>query len=374
MQEPPLPVIDGSTRVDLKSLSRAKLDTFVTEVLGDRTFRAEQIYNWMYARDVSSFDAMTTLPKGMRAHLADLAVVHPITLADRVESADGTNKLVFRLNDGANIEAVWIPNADRNTLCISTQVGCAMGCTFCLTAKMGLSRNLTVGEIVDQVVQARQIFPMDTHGRLTNVVYMGMGEPLHNYDNVVASLAILTDDKGLGLSRRKVTVSTSGLVPALKQFGQDANVMLAVSLNATTDEVRDQIMPVNRRYPIAVLLEALRDFPLQQRKRITIEYVLLDGINDSLDDARRLVKLLRGIPTKINLIPWNPHEGSTFRRPDTERIVAFQKILLDNYYNALIRETRGVEAMAACGQLGKPGADGTKRIKRRQTPQRERPL
>lgn len=350
-------------KTQLKDMSRAELDAFVRDELGERPFRAEQLFNWMYARLAESFEAMTTLPKALRARLEETCALHRLEPHELYRAPDGTAKLTFRCHDNAIIESVWIPNADRNTLCVSSQVGCAMGCSFCLTARMGLMRNLSVGEVVEQIVHARRLFPEETHGKLTNVVMMGMGEPLHNLDNVLVALGLMTDGKGLNLSNRKVTVSTSGIVPAIERMGREANANLAVSLNATTDALRDAIMPVNKKWPLAVLLKALRDYPLRQRRRITIEYVLLEGVNDSLDDARRLVKLLHGLPSKINLIPWNPHAGTDFRCPSPERVEAFREYLLKRNFNALVRETRGLEAMAACGQLGKPGERLPKRFR-----------
>lgn len=350
-------------KVQLKSLSREGLERFVVEELGEKRFRAGQLFNWMYVRHAASFDAMTSLAKDLRTKLAEVATLHSVVPHEAYQAPDGTTKVTFRCYDNAVVEAVWIPNPDRNTLCVSSQVGCAMGCTFCLTAKMGLVRNLEVGEIVDQVVHIRRLFPEEEHGRLTNIVMMGMGEPLHNYDNVVEALKLMTHDEGLQLSNKKVTVSTSGLVPAIQRLGDDITINLAVSLNATTDVVRDAIMPVNRRWPIPVLMETLRTIPLKQRRRITIEYVLLGGVNDTMDDAARLVKLLKGVPCKVNLIPWNPHPGTAFQRPEPEQVAAFQEYLLARNLNALIRETRGIEAMAACGQLGKPGTRMPKRLR-----------
>ncbi len=350
-------------KTQLKDMTRQQLGEFFKE-MGEKSFRANQVFNWIYVRHVSSFDQMTNLPKALRAKLAETCSLHRIVPHEMYPSADGTHKVTFKCHDGAIMEAVWIPNEDRNTLCVSSQVGCAMACSFCLTAKMGLKCNLSIGEITDQVIHARRIFPEEQWGRLSNIVMMGMGEPLHNYDNVVEAMRLMTDDKGLGLSNRKVTVSTSGLVPAIKKLGEDINVNLAISLNATTDDLRDVLMPVNKRWNLDTLLQALREYPLRQRRRITFEYVLLEGLNDTMDDAKRMVKMLRGIPCKINLIPWNPHPGTDYKRPSGNRIRRFQQYLLDNNYNALVRETRGIEAMAACGQLGKPGDKLPKRFQK----------
>ena len=341
-------------KIHLKDLTRSELDEWV-KALGEKPFRSEQLWNWMYVRLVSSFDEMTNLPKALRAHLAEICSLHRVSPGQMHPSPDGAVKCTFLCVDGAEVESVWIPNADRNTLCVSSQVGCAIGCTFCQTAKMGLLRNLTVGEIVEQIVHIRRMFPEETYNKLTNIVMMGMGEPLHNYDNVVKAIRVMTDERGLNLSNRKVTVSTSGLVNRLETFGHDVNVNLAVSLNATTNAVRDEIMPINKRWPIEVLLDTLKRFPLQQRRRITFEYVLLGGLTDSMDDADRLAVLLRGIPSKINLIPWNPHPGGEFQRPAAGRVGEFAERLRKKDLNVTVRETRGLDTMAACGQLGKPG-------------------
>lgn len=349
-------------KIQIKDMTSKQLEEFFAQ-MGEKKFRASQVFNWIYARRVASFEEMTNISKSLRTALTERCSLHRIVPHEMHGSPDGTHKVTFRCHDGAIIESVWIPNEDRNTLCVSSQVGCAMACSFCLTAKMGLKRNLSIGEIVDQIVHIRRLFPEETWGKLTNIVMMGMGEPLHNYDNVVEAMRLMIDEKGLGLSNRKVTVSTSGLVPAIRQLGEDININLAISLNATTDELRDELMPVNKRYPLAELLQALREYPLRQRRRITIEYVLLAELNDTLEDAQRLVEMLRDIPCKINLIPWNPHPGTDYERPSGNRVRRFQQHLLDHNYNALVRETRGIEAMAACGQLGKPGDKLPKRFR-----------
>jgi 23S rRNA (adenine2503-C2)-methyltransferase len=347
---PELPTADPRTL--LKGMSVAELEAWVKAALGEPGYRARQLFRWLYGRQAEDFEAMTDLSRELRGRLAELARVDALELREVFEADDGTTKLIFHVpRTGGTLESVWIPTDDRVTLCVSSQVGCALGCEFCLTAKMGLRGHLTAGEIVDQVVWAKRLF--DARQRLTNVVFMGMGEPLHNYDNVVAAARLMQDDRGLNLSQRRITVSTVGLVPAIERLGADqVPVQLAVSLNATTDEVRDRIMPVNRRYPIATLIGALRRFPLPNRARITIEYVLLEGVNDTVADAERLARLLRGLRCKINLIPWNPHEGAGFKRPGPERVARFQAVLQHHNYNCLVRETRGDEKMAACGQLG----------------------
>lgn len=280
-----------------------------------------------------------------------------------------TVKFTMELADGLETESVAIPMRHRDgsvtrTLCVSSQVGCAMGCTFCWTAKMGLHRNLTVAEIVDQVVWARRLMA-EHNGHIGNIVFMGMGEPLHNYDNVVRAIKILTDEFGLDFSRRKITVSTSGLVPALERFGQEVDVSLAVSLNGTTNEQRSSIMPVNDRWSIEELMACLRAYPLEKRERITLEYVLIRDLNDSLDDARRLVKLVRGLPSKINLIPFNPHPHTPFQTPDEDVIDRFQAYLVEHNVSCFRRRTRGQDEMAACGQLGKPGEKEPPHVRKR---------
>jgi 23S rRNA (adenine2503-C2)-methyltransferase len=349
------------TKKQLKDMSLEQIGAALVE-LGEKPFRAEQIFQWMYVRQATSFDQMTNISKELRGKLKESAALFRLKPHQQFRSADGTTKLTFLCHDGAVIESVWIPNEDRNTLCVSSQVGCAMACSFCLTAKMGLVRNLSVGEIVDQIVHARRIFETDG-SRLTNIVMMGMGEPLHNYDNVVAALRLMMAPKGLGLSHRKITVSTSGLVPMIEKLGQDVEVNLAISLNATTDALRDEIMPVNKRWNLETLMAALRKHPLRGGRRITFEYVMLRDLNDSLEDAARILKLLRGIPSKVNLIPWNPHPGAPFARPERGRVLQFQEYLAQHYLQVNVRETRGLESMAACGQLGKPGDKLPKRFR-----------
>jgi len=260
-------------------------------------------------------------------------------------SSDGTAKYLFRLADGNAVESVLIPDEDRTTLCISSQVGCAMACEFCLTGTFRLTRNLTCAEIVNQVCAVKREAPV------RNIVLMGMGEPLANLENVVKALRIITDSDGLQFSNRKVTVSTCGLVPELEELGRRVTVNLAVSLNATTNAVRDRLMPVNQRYPIAALLESCRRFPLPSRRYITFEYVLIRGVNDTLEDAKRLVKLIHGIPSKVNLIPFNEHEGSSYRMPEQGTIDAFHRYLLDRHVTVITRSSRGTDISAACGQL-----------------------
>lgn len=331
--------------VDLKNLTPDELAEFLTG-FGKERFRAGQILRWIYSRGVTDFSAMTDLSKELREELAQRAMISDWTPEHVAVSSDGTRKYLFRLADNETIEAVRIPmEEERSTLCISTQVGCAMQCDFCLTGTFGLTRNLTPAEIVNQVCAATK------DGPVGNIVLMGMGEPLHNLDNVVKALQILYATEGFNYGVRKVTLSTSGLVPEMLELGRRIKVNLAVSLNATTDAVRDRLMPINRRYPLKELMAACRAYPLQSRQRITFEYILIRDVNDSLDDAKRLVALLHGVKGKVNLIPFNEHEGSEYRTPEAERIEAFQRYLLNRDIVAIRRASKGKDISAACGQL-----------------------
>jgi 23S rRNA (adenine2503-C2)-methyltransferase len=295
-------------------------------------------------------DAMSDLPREFRTALAARASIDLPEIERRTPSQDGSHKLVLRYADGARVQAVLMPDGDRLTLCVSTQVGCGFGCAFCFTGTMGLERNLSAGEIVAQVVVARQ--GLAAGARITHVVYMGMGEPLANYAATVKSLRLLTDPLAFGFSPRRITVSTVGLVSGIERLARESlKVNLAISLHATGNEIRDRIMPVNRGFAIEELLAACRRFPLPFRQRMTFEYVLLEGVNDSVEDARRLAKLLKGIRGKINLIPFNDWEGSGFGRPPLARILAFQTILLEQGIRATIRWSKGEDIGAACGQL-----------------------
>ena len=329
---------------DLKNLTLPALEQFL-QGQGKERYRATQIFKWLYQHDVSSFDEMTNVSKALRTQLAQTACISRLEPETIEVGSDGTRKYLFMLEDGNAVESVIIPDEDRNTLCISSQAGCAMQCAFCLTGTFNLTRNLTTAEIVNQILAVRR----DVEVR--NIVMMGMGEPLHNLDNVISALQIMAEDNGLQLSSRRVTVSTCGLVPELERLGREITVNLAVSLNATTDELRDRIMPVNKAYPIATLLAALKNYPLPGRRKITIEYVLLGGLNDTPEDAKRLVRLLSDIPCKINLIPFNPHEKADFRPPTRAALDAFHKYLLDRHFTVITRDSRGSDISAACGQL-----------------------
>jgi 23S rRNA (adenine2503-C2)-methyltransferase len=316
-------------------------------------FRGEQVWRWVHEKGARSFAEMTNLPREVRAELAEVATIGGLALAEVQTSRDGTRKLRLVTRDGASIESVLIPDGDKTTQCISSQVGCAVDCQFCATAKLGLARNLDAGEIVDQVYLARRLLEEVEPGRrITNLVYMGMGEPLHNYDQMVASLRILTHDKGAGLSQRRITVSTSGLVPKIERLGGETiRPNLAVSLNAPNDAIRDEIMPINRKWNIARLLGALRAYPLEQRRRITFEYVLLAGVNDSLEHAAELARLLRGLRCKVNVIPYNPHPEAPYARPAAEVVEAFQNECKRLGLATYLRTPRGDDIDAACGQL-----------------------
>ncbi len=349
-------------RPDLRSLPLAELEALLRG-LGEKPFRARQLYRWLHQKGAASLEEMTDLPAALRRRLAGSASLATLERRDEQRSRDGTIKWTWRTADGKLVESVYMPEPGRKTLCVSSQAGCALGCTFCLTATLGLQRNLSPGEIVDQVARANRRLCELGEGKpprpLTNLVFMGMGEPLHNYQAVKAALDILLSEDGPNFSHRHVTVSTSGLVPQMRRLGEETEVKLAVSLNATTDAVRDRLMPVNRRWPIADLLEACRAFPMRRGRRITFEYVLLGGVNDSDEDARRLARLVRGIPAKVNLIPWNPGAGLPFTAPGPERVAAFQQILVDRQITAVVRKNRGRDISAACGQLAAAGGGRT---------------
>ena len=342
---------------DIKELSKEALVEWLA-AHDERPFRADQILKWIYVRLADSFDQMTDLSKPSRALLAEHFTIERLSVARTQSAADGTRKFLFRLQDGQTIESVLIPERNHETLCISSQVGCAMGCAFCLTGSGGLVRNLTCGEIVGQVWEIRKHMP--DPARLTNLVFMGTGEPLANYDALVSAIGVLTNsDWGMKFAARRMTVSTAGLVPRIADLGRDTRIKLAVSLNAVDDEMRDRLMPVNRTYPIGRLLEACRRFPLLSGRKITFEYILFKDLNDSLEHARKLSRLLAPIKAKINLIPFNPHAESPFQRPSEERIQAFKDFLIAKHFTSVVRYSKGLDIMAACGQLR--GADQSER-------------
>ncbi|WP_242395773.1 23S rRNA (adenine(2503)-C(2))-methyltransferase RlmN [Anaeromyxobacter oryzisoli] len=351
-------------RPDLRSLPQEHLAALVAS-LGERPFRARQLFRWLHLKGAASLDEMTDVPRALREALAARTDLVTLERATEQRSTDGTIKWTWRTRDGKLVESVYMPEADRRTLCVSSQVGCAVGCTFCLTGTMGLARNLTPGEIVEQVHRANRRLVELGEGEaprpLTNLVFMGMGEPLANYRALEIALELLLSEDGPNFSHRHVTVSTSGLVPMMRRFGEETQVKLAVSLNATTDAQRDALMPINRRYPLAELLAACRDFPMKQGRRITFEYVLLGGVNDTLEDAERLARLLRGIPAKVNLIPYNENPGLGFSSPAPERVEAFQGVLVARNVTAVVRKHRGRDISAACGQLVAEGGPGDPR-------------
>lgn len=332
-------------KVDLKNFSLHELEQFLSGK-GKERFRATQIFKWLYQKDARTVAEMTNLSRELRAELEETAWISTLE-AETIEiGRDGTRKYLFTLADGEAVESVLIPAEEgRNTLCISSQVGCAMACAFCLTGTFHLTRNLTAAEIVNQVCAVKR------DADIRNIVFMGMGEPLHNLENVVRSIQILLEDNGLQFSSRRITVSTSGLVPEMAELGRQVTVNLAVSLNATTDQQRDTLMPVNRKYPLAQLMEACRAYPLPGRRKITIEYVMIRDINDTLEDARRFLRLIAHIPTKVNLIPFNEHDGCDFRSPTQAAIDAFHSYLLSRHVTVITRDSRGGDISAACGQL-----------------------
>jgi 23S rRNA (adenine2503-C2)-methyltransferase len=347
---------------ELLGLTLEELRRYLSDELGEPAYRATQLFVWIHQRGESDFQKMSNLPAPLRSQLAEKATLVPLEKDLEQRSSDGTIKYRFRTSDGRLIESVYMPSPDRKTLCVSTQAGCAMGCTFCMTATLGLQRNLTAGEIVAQVHAVNREVRTGTLAEqprpLTNLVFMGMGEPLHNFDNLKAALEILEAKDGPNFSHRHITVSTVGLVPMIERFGKETDVKLAISLNATTDEQRSQIMPINKKWKIGDLLEACRKFPLRQGRRITFEYVLMQGLNDSDADAHRLAELLRDIPAKVNLILYNENPGLGFQATQDDRAEAFRAILAGAHVAAFIRQNRGRDIAAACGQLANRAQTG----------------
>lgn len=334
--------------IDFRSLTKKELANWFKE-LGFPAYRGRQLFRAIWRPGFRSFSELTEFPKSLREKISSLGYITELETRAVYHSVDGTAKFVLGLSDGSAIETVVIPERGHQTICISTQVGCAMGCRFCHTAKMGFHRNLTTAEISCQVISS--ITALNLHEKPRNIVFMGMGEPLANYNNLVKAIHILTDDHGLHYSPRRITVSTCGLVPEMLSLGRELDVGLAISLHAPDDETRNKIMPINRKYSVPKLIEACRHYPLSKRRRITFEYLLLAGINDSISHAKKLAGLLRRIPAKINLIPFNESPGLPFKTPDYEKVLAFQKILTDANYTAIIRKSKGSDISAACGQL-----------------------
>ncbi|MGB7218959.1 MAG: 23S rRNA (adenine(2503)-C(2))-methyltransferase RlmN [Vicinamibacterales bacterium] len=335
--------------VELAELEPPALEDAL-EARGHRRFHARQIYQWIYRRGVSDVAAMTDLSRALRQRLAEEFTLATPEIVHREQSVDGTEKFLLRLADGQQIESVFIPDTPSMTFCVSTQVGCAMACAFCLTGKMGLVRNLTAGEIVGQVrVLARALEMRD---KRFNIVLMGMGEPLHNYDETMKALRILNDEHGFAISPRRITLSTVGLLPALERLAAEPVMPnLAISLHAPTDELRGTLVPPNKKYGVKDIIDACKRFPQKRRSRITFEYVLLAGVNDSPEDARRLATLLSGVKSKVNLIPLNAAPGIPFERPTAQAIDRFAKILADHHLTVSVRKSRGRDIRAACGQL-----------------------
>ncbi|MGB4674394.1 MAG: 23S rRNA (adenine(2503)-C(2))-methyltransferase RlmN [Azovibrio sp.] len=335
---------------------------------GEKPFRATQVLRWMHRFGESDFEAMTDIARSLREKLRAAAVVQPPAIVSDRLSDDGTRKFLFDVGNGNAVETVFIPEAERGTLCISTQAGCALDCSFCSTGKQGFNRNLTVAEIIGQLWQVNKALGRDPRGErlISNVVLMGMGEPLANFENAVAALKLMLDDNGYGLSRRRVTVSTSGLVPVMDRLREECPVALAVSLHASSDRLRDELVPINRKYPLTELMAACRRY-LERAPRdfVTFEYVMLDGVNDQDHDARELLSLTRQVPCKFNLIPFNPFPGSPYRRSRPERIRRFADILMGGGIVTTTRKTRGDDIDAACGQLAGQVLDKTRRAGRR---------
>ena len=354
-------------RINLLGLDRAGLEAFFAAI-GEKKFRATQVMKWVHQLGVVDFQEMNNLSKGLRNQLAESSCVQNLQVAQDLLSKDGTRKWLLRLHDGNHIEAVYIPEDDRGTLCVSSQVGCALDCSFCSTGRQGFNRNLTTAEIISQVWLAAHLLEEEKKpGRkITNVVMMGMGEPLLNLDNVVSAVRIMMDDFAYGLSKRRVTVSTAGVVPAMDRLADILDMRLAVSLHASNDELRNELVPVNKKYPLKELMAACRRFIDKQnsRSRITFEYVLLDGINDQPEHARELIKLLKGIPTLMNLIPFNPFQGSGYNTSSKNAVLRFSEILHKAGMTTVVRKTRGQDIDAACGQLAGKIEDKSRRHRR----------
>ncbi|MCC5855680.1 MAG: bifunctional tRNA (adenosine(37)-C2)-methyltransferase TrmG/ribosomal RNA large subunit methyltransferase RlmN [Idiomarina sp.] len=362
------------TKVNLLDLNREGLREFFAE-LGEKPFRADQVMKWLYHYCIDDFEQMTNLNKPLRTKLKEIAEVRAPEVKVQQQSSDGTIKFVMVLQDGQEIESVWIPEDDRATLCVSSQVGCALECTFCSTGQQGFNRNLKVSEIIGQVWRVNKLLgPFGETGvkAVTNVVMMGMGEPLLNVKNVVPAMELMLEDFGFGLSKRRVTLSTSGVVPALDLLREQIDVALAISLHAPDNALRDEIVPINKKYPIEEFLAASRRYieNSKAQSKVTVEYVMLDHINDSTDQAHQLAKVLKDTPSKINLIPFNPFPGSGYGRSSNSRIDRFSKVLMEYGYTVIVRKTRGDDIDAACGQLVGDVVDRTKRLLKKQQKQK----
>lgn len=354
-----------SSKVNLLDLNRADMEAFFAD-LGEKRFRANQVIQWIHQYGVSDFAEMTNLSKHLRRQLEEYAEIRAPEIVIDQASNDGTHKWLLRLDSGNSVETVFIPEKGRGTLCVSTQVGCALECSFCSTAQQGFNRNLTVSEIIGQIWVANKALGRDPKGDriISNVVFMGMGEPLLNFDNTVKVIDLLMDDFAYGLSKRRVTVSTSGVVPALDRLKEVSDVALALSLHAPDDELRNELVPLNKKYSINEVLDACKRYiEGDTRRKVTIEYVMLDGINDSLEHAKSLVKVLKGLPSKVNLIPFNPFPGTSYKRSSDEAINKFRDVLIKGGLITVTRRTRGDDIDAACGQLVGKVQDKTKRTR-----------
>ena len=359
---------DTPAKINLLGLSPAKMEEFFASI-GEKKFRAHQMLKWIHQYGESDFEKMTNMGKALRAKLAEISEVALPEVVYEDFSKDGTRKWVMRMPGGSAVETVYIPEKDRGTLCVSSQIGCALDCSFCSTGKQGFNRDLTVAEIIGQVYIAAMSFhePGERRERrITNVVMMGMGEPLLNFDNVVDAMHLMMDDNAYGLSKRRVTLSTSGVVPMMDKLGDVIDVSLAVSLHAPTDDLRNVLVPINKKYPLAELIDATNRYlgKLPDRRKATIEYTLIDGVNDSIEQAEALAQLLRNTPCKINLIPFNPFPNSGYKRPSNNRVYKFRDHLISRDYIATIRSTRGDDIDAACGQLVGKVEDRTRRSAR----------
>ena len=358
-----------STKTNLLGLSREKMEAFFLSI-GEKKFRAQQVLKWIHHNGVGSFDEMSNISKALRERLSDIAEIVGPEIVSSHFSEDGTCKWVIRVASGSCVETVYIPDGKRGTLCVSSQAGCALDCSFCSTGKQGFNSDLTVAEIIGQVWVAAKHFgnvPAKMDRSITNVVMMGMGEPLLNFDNVVDAMSLMMDDLGYGLSKRRVTLSTSGVVPALRKLGAVSDVSLAISLHAPNNALRDKLVPINKKYPLEELLDATAEYMggLSDKNRVvTIEYTLLAGVNDQPEHARQMIKLLRNVPCKINLIPFNPFPYSGYERPSNNAVRRFQEMLQQAGFNATVRKTRGDDIDAACGQLVGQVSDKTRRSAR----------
>lgn len=360
---------DCSSKHDLLGLSQPQMTSMLGE-LGEKPYRTSQVMKWLHHRFVDDFSQMTDISKKLRAEFDSIAeILEPEVMSEK-RSTDGTRKWLMRSRTGSAFETVYIPEDTRGTLCVSSQVGCILDCTFCSTGKQGFNSNLTAGEIVGQLRVVERILEAQPENgqRVTNVVFMGMGEPLLNADEVIPAVSVMMDDLGYGLSKRKVTISTAGVVPGIRRLKENTDASLAISLHAPNDQLRDQLVPLNRKYPIAELLDASRDYALNlgEKRTITIEYILLDGVNDQAQHAHELVALLQDFPCKINLIPFNGFPGSGFKRPSNRAVRFFQEKLVQAGYATMVRTTRGEDIDAACGQLAGKVDDRTKRSSRYQ--------